>query len=128
VAATLGAFDLVVVGVGPRVRAADVRRLGARARERGTVIVAVHGPDRRCSWPDVPDLTLTAARSRWAGLGAGHGYLRTRTLDVVAEGRRGFSRPRQTELVLPLGAGPEPGAAIGAEPGERSPSVVRRAG
>jgi hypothetical protein len=133
VAATIGAFDLVVVGVGPRVRAADVRRLGARARERGTVIVAVHGPERRGMWPDVPDLTLTATGSRWAGLGTGHGHLRTRTFDVLAEGRRGFSRPRRAELVLPLGAVPDPGAAEVVRPSvagrdEHPTPVVRRAG
>ncbi len=124
VAATLGAFDLVVVGVGARVRAGDVRRLGARARERGTVIVAVQGPERRGVWPDAPDLTLTATGSRWSGLGAGHGHLRTRTLDVLAEGRRGFSRPRRAELVLPLGAAPGPVAADGVDSPTRIPAGV----
>jgi hypothetical protein len=130
VAATLGAFDIVLVGAGPRVRASDVRRLAARARERGTVIVAVQGAHRRAAWPDAPDLTLTASGSRWTGLGAGHGHLRTRVVDVVADGRRGFARSRRAEVVFPLGA-TEPeavtrGAPVGMEPVPIT--VVARAG
>jgi hypothetical protein len=81
----------------------------------------------------VPDLTLTVTRSRWAGLGAGHGHLRTRTLDVLAEGRRGFSRPRRAELVLPLGATVDPGTGEEVRPSvterdENPTPMVRRAG
>ena len=100
VAALLGAFDLVMVGMGRRVRATDVRRLGARARERGSVLVALRGACGNAVWPDAPDLNLCAAGSQWSGLGAGHGHLRSRVLTVRAEGRRSFSRPRQAELVL----------------------------
>ena len=39
VAALVGAVDVVVVGPTHRVRTADARRLAARARERGTVLV-----------------------------------------------------------------------------------------
>jgi len=39
VAALIGAVDVVVVGPARRVRAADARRLAARARERGTVLI-----------------------------------------------------------------------------------------
>ena len=100
VAALLGAFDLVVVGMSRRVRATDVRRLGARARERGSVLVALRGVCGNAVWPDAPDLTLTTDGSQWSGLGAGHGHLRARVLTVRAEGRRSFSRPRHAELVL----------------------------
>lgn len=100
VAALLGAFDLVMVGMGRRVRATDVRQLGARARERGSVLVALRGACGNAVWPDAPDLNLCAAGSQWSGLGTGHGHLRTRVLTVRAEGRRSFSRPRQAELVL----------------------------
>ncbi len=103
VAATLGAFDLVVVGITRRVRAAEVRRLTARARERGAVIVVLGAAARGAvAWPEAPDLRLTATASRWHGLGAGHGHLRSRTIEVLAEGRRSFSRPRRGEIVMPL--------------------------
>lgn len=102
VAALLGAFDLVVVGMHRRVRAGDVRRLGARARERGSVLVALRGGCGGAAvWPDAPDVGLVASTSQWSGLGVGHGHLRARTLTVRAEGRRGFSRPRQVQVTLP---------------------------
>ena len=104
VAALLGAFDIVVVGMGRRVRAGDVGRLGARARERGSVLVALRGACGAAVWPATPDLTLTAGVSQWSGLGAGHGHLQARTLTVRAIGRHGFSRPRQVDLVFPLTA------------------------
>jgi hypothetical protein len=100
VAALLGAFDLVVVGMGRRVRPTDVRRLGARARERGSVLVALRGVSGNAVWPEAPDVTLEVDGSRWSGLGMGHGHLRARTLTVRAHGRRGFAQPRHTELIL----------------------------
>lgn len=39
VAALVGAFDLVLVPVAPRARTGEVRRLTARARERGSVLI-----------------------------------------------------------------------------------------
>ena len=105
VAALLGAFDLVIVGRHRRVRAGDVRRLTARARERGAVLVALGGTGGRAVWPDAPDLGLVATAASWSGLGVGHGHLRSCALQVHAEGRRAFSRPRVAEVRLPLGAG-----------------------
>jgi hypothetical protein len=108
VAAALGAFDLVIVGCPRRVRAADARRLTARARERGAVVIVLEGHGQVAAWPEAPDLRLTAASSRWDGLGLGHGNLRARTIEVLAEGRRGFARPRRVEVVVPSGAAPAP--------------------
>jgi hypothetical protein len=104
VAALLGAFDLVLVAPGHRVAAGAVRRLTARARERGTVLMPVTGPAGRLApraWPEPPELRLGAVAARWEGLHQGHGHLRSRRLTVEATGRRGLSRPRRVELLLP---------------------------
>jgi hypothetical protein len=114
VAALLGAFDLVFVAPGHRVAPGAARRLAARARERGSVLVVVAGPSGRYtagSWPEAPELRLGAAGARWSGLGRGHGHLRARRLVVEATGRRVFARPRRAELLLP---GPD--GAIGTVP------------
>lgn len=100
VAALLDAIDVVAVapaGAGGRVRvrAADARRLAARARERGAVLVVV-GP-----WPDGPDVTLSVAGVEWTGLGAGHGALTRRRLSVVGSGRGAAARQRRVAVELP---------------------------
>jgi hypothetical protein len=104
VAALLGAFDLVLVGPGHRVPAGAVRRLAARARERGSVLMPVAGPAGRFTagaWPEAPELRLGAVASRWDGLHRGHGHLRARRLTLEATGRRGLSQPRRVEVLLP---------------------------
>jgi hypothetical protein len=99
VAALVDAVDLVLVGP-TTVRAADVRRVLARARERGAVLVPIGG-----GWPEPVDLTLTTSASRWHGLGAGHGHLRARRVRVDTSGRRDAARPRRADLWLPAPGG-----------------------
>ncbi len=94
VAALLDALDVVVVRPPGSVRGSHVRRLAARARERGAVLVPV------CSWEGA-DVCLGVTRSEWHGLGAGHGYLRSRRLEVAARGRGAADRPRQAGVWLP---------------------------
>ena len=95
VAALLDAIDLVAL-VAPRtVRAADARRLSARARERGSVLVVVG------RWPEGPDVRLQPAAATWSGLGDGHGALGSRRLEVVAGGRGAAARERRVTVVLP---------------------------
>ena len=112
VASVLEAADVVVVGLpGRGVRPADSRRLVARARERGAVLVLVGVPVTGVgilgagvagrSWPELPDLRLEVETAVWEGLGQGHGYLRSRAVTVAATGRRGASRPRRVALWLP---------------------------
>jgi hypothetical protein len=104
VAALVGAFDLVLVGPHHRVPAVAARRLVARARERGTVLVIVPGPlgaGRTPVWPEGADLRLVAAGATWHGLARGHGHLRWRQLQVEASGRRGLARVRRVDLLLP---------------------------
>lgn len=95
VAALVDAVDLVVLGPA-RVRPGDARRLGARARERGAVLLPVG-----MEWPEAPDVTLRSGSGRWEGLGAGHGHLQARRVRLTATGRRDAARPRATEVWLP---------------------------
>jgi hypothetical protein len=95
VAALVGAVDVVVVSPTHRVAAGDARRLAARARERGTILVQL------TSSPVEADLHLTGVEARWQGLGRGHGHLRARRLVVEAGGRRRAARVRRVELWLP---------------------------
>lgn len=100
VAALVDGFDLVLVAVGAgrnRLRAGDARRLAARVRERGAVLVAVGGelPGERSP------LRLTATSSMWQGLGEGWGHLQGRRMVVEASGRGEAARSRLAELWLP---------------------------
>ncbi len=82
---------------GSRLRAGDARRLVARVRERGSVLVAVGGdlPGERSP------LRLTVTSSTWQGLGEGWGHLRGRRVAVEAEGRGEAAHGRRAELWLP---------------------------
>ena len=81
------------------VRPADARRLVARTRERGTVLVVLESSGSR--WPEPPDLRMSVAGARWEGLGWGHGHLRRRRLEVLVSGRRAATRERRATLWLP---------------------------
>jgi hypothetical protein len=81
VAALLDGVALVVAAVPTALRLGDARRLVARARERGTVLVALG------SWPAEAVVRLHAAGGPWTGLDAGAGLLGTRPLDVRVDGK-----------------------------------------
>ena len=100
VAALLDGFDLIVLRPPGRARAADARRLAARVRERGAVMVLLDDP----LWPETPDVRLAVKRSVWEGLGNSYGRLLSRRVEVVAGGRRLAGRERRRWLWLP-GAG-----------------------
>jgi hypothetical protein len=102
VAALLDAVEVVLVQPTAPVTPTVQRRLVARARDRGSVLVQAGG--RADLWAAQPDLTVTAGVSRWEGLGVGHGRLRARRVEVQVSGRRSAVRPRAAELWLP---GPE---------------------
>jgi hypothetical protein len=107
-AALLDALDVVVVRPARPVRPADARRLAARARERGSVLVPLAaGPP---AWPEGLDLRLRAVGATWHGLGSGHGHLRARRVEVVASGRGAAARERRVALWLPGPGGVQPGA------------------
>jgi len=96
VAALVGAVDVVLVGPGVRIRPADVRRLSARMRERGSVLIRIGAIDE----PGV-DVGLRVVESEWSGLGVGHGLLRARRVRIETQGRGSAARPRGAALLLP---------------------------
>lgn len=98
VAVLLDSLDLVVVEAPAHCRPADARRLGARAREHGSVLCVVGRPG---GWPEPPELTLTTETEEWEGLGIGSGTLRARRARVIVAGRRGADRPAATACLLP---------------------------
>jgi hypothetical protein len=121
VAALLDSVDLVLVAPPARVRAADARRLRARTRELGAVLIVVGA-----GWPESVDLELHVTAGSWVGLDAGHGHLQARQIDVAASGRGAAARPRRVRVWLPDAHG-----AMAAAPPLAAPTdgaTVERAG
>jgi hypothetical protein len=106
VATLVDAFDLVLARTPGRVRTGDARRLAARARERGSVLIVLAD-----SWEGA-ELRLTVVDAVWEGLEAGHGHLRARRVTVETGGRRRADRPHLVDLWLP---DPDGGVSV-AEP------------
>lgn len=101
VAALIDGFDVVVIQAGRGgVRPADARRLVARARERGAVLVQLG-----TGWPDGADLQLEVTQAHWEGLDAGHGHLQARKVQVVRRGRGEAAQPHHLDLWLPAPSG-----------------------
>jgi hypothetical protein len=122
VAALVGGIDVIVVDGRAPLATADGRRLAARVRERGSVLVTVTPgslPARRRpgAWP--ADVTLTVTAGSWEGLGTGHGHLHHRRVRVEAEGRGQSSRPRRAELWLPA-AGEDDSTVVPLRMGRRA--------
>jgi hypothetical protein len=92
IAALLDGVDLVAVAT--ELGDAAARRLSARARHRGAVLLSL------VSWP-AADLELTCEPGGWTGLGEGHGHLRHRQVRVHSRGRGAAARPARTTLLLP---------------------------
>ena len=92
--ALLDGVDLVVTD--PRsVRPEVARRLAARARNRGSVLVALG------QWP-AADVEFHCTPGAWAGvLDRGAGYLRSRPVEVHVRGRGAAARPRSASMLLP---------------------------
>jgi len=92
VAALLDGITVVVAAVPPHVRLGDARRLVARARERGAVLVAFG------AWPVEAAVRVHAGPSSWRGLDIGSGLLDARDLNIEVEAKgvetkgRGFAR------------------------------------
>jgi 4-amino-4-deoxy-L-arabinose transferase-like glycosyltransferase len=138
VAAVAEAFDVVLVRHHHPVRPGDARRLTARVRERGGVLVQL--PGRSGAWPDAPDLTFTLSAPDWRGVAGnapGAGHLSARLVQVTVDGRRAAARGRSASLWLPgpdgeiALAAPFPGLGHrnGGETSQRSePAVLEQAG
>ena len=98
VGALVGAVDVVVTAPPARVRAGEARRVTARLRERGTVMVQAGGK----APPGAPaEVSLAVTGVRWEGLGAGYGRLSARRVSVERTGRGAASRPLAVDLWLP---------------------------
>ena len=110
-AVLLDGLDLVVLDLGgASVSPSRARGLVARARHRSSVLVVTGG-----SWPGA-ELVLRAEVGPSAGLGRGHGRLRSRELLVTVHGRGQAVRGRHRRVLLRC-AGPDSGgAAVGWEP------------
>jgi hypothetical protein len=93
VAAVLDGISVVLAEVPAFVRVGDARRLLARARERGAVLVTT-GP-----WPAEAALRLRTGDPSWRGLGRGTGMLTGRELQVHVDGRGAAARARAGALV-----------------------------
>ena len=91
VATLLGAVELVLLQSPVSPSAVHVRRLTAHARRHGAVLV-VTGP-----WEGA-QVRLRVASSLWTGISGGHGHLRGRRVQVVAEGK---GLPQRAWLWLP---------------------------
>lgn len=99
---------LPVVAVRPHGRAgdADISRLSARLRDRGTVLL-VQG-----AWPQAQAM-LSIEDPAWEGVGDGHGCLTRREVSVTVSSRRS-PVPRTARMLLP-----DVGGALAAAPDQQ---------
>lgn len=95
VAVLLEAVDVVLVRPPARPPSPVVRRLAAVARTSGSCLLVAG------EWEGAMT-RVRVASSLWTGLGAGHGHLRGRRVNVVAQGRGAAGgRPRSVWVWLP---------------------------
>lgn len=92
VAALAEVMGVVAVRPAGRVTPTDANRLTARLREHGCVLLVCG------EWPRA-EASLSLGRTRWFGLGEGHGYLNRREAEVTSRTRHGLTRTAL--LVLP---------------------------
>jgi hypothetical protein len=102
VAALLDGCDLVLLRPPSRPSAQVRRRVEAVTRRHGGVLVVAG------DW-EGSQCRLTVAHREWTGIGVGHGRLRARRVQIVADGRGAAARPRAQWLWLP---GPDGTAAV----------------
>ena len=94
VASLLDGCELVLLRPPDRPSAQMRRRLEATVRRFGGVLVVAG------DW-DGAQTRLLVAHQEWAGIGAGHGRLRARRAQIVADGRGAAARQRARWLWLP---------------------------
>jgi hypothetical protein len=100
VAALVEAVDVVLVGAPPApVAPSRARRVVARLRERGSVLLQVGWPER--AWPERAELCLRGRSLGWTGIGEGHGHLQGRRVEITVGGRHGADRGRRALFWLP---------------------------
>lgn len=94
------------------------RRLSARARHRGAVLLSLG------SWPGA-EVELSCSASRWSGPEDGSGYLRQREVTVHVAGRGAAARPLRSALLLPGQDGAVASAGDGIAARSVAPEEVR---
>lgn len=106
-AALIDGMDVVVVGPEAALLDQDRRRLTARARDRGTVLLPTASSGAAGGWAGA-HVVLEATAGGWAGVDRGVGWLRRRTLRVRRTGRGSAARPLHLDVELPVcrAAGP----------------------
>lgn len=112
VAALLDSIDIVLIRPPAHLRHGDARRLRARTKERGAVLIPVLDGARSISqsWAEGADIRLCVADGAWEGTGTGDGRLCHRQITVATGGRGAAARESRIRLALP--ATPEaPGAS-----------------
>lgn len=97
-AALFDSVDAVLFAPQAAVRPSEARRVAARSRDRGSVLVVL---DHHGHWPGPSDLRCTVTGSQWSGLSRGHGLLTSRRYDLEVSGRGAAARPRRAPLRLP---------------------------
>lgn len=119
-AALIDGMDVVVVGPEVSLLDQDRRRLTARARDRGTVLLPTASSGAASGWAGA-HVVLEATAGDWTGVDHGVGWLRRRTLRVRRTGRGSAARPLHLDVELPVcraaGPGlvpPHQGAGLGA--------------
>lgn len=117
VAALLDGMDVVLVGPRAVLDDADRRRLTARARDRGTVLLST------TDWPGA-HLRFTAESSGWTGLGRGHGRLRACTLTVHRTGRGRASAGKTVRVELPTAVTPGTAGSVVSDGGATGRSAA----
>lgn len=93
VAALLDAADIVVLKPPGGSAGSNSRRLSARVRERGAVLLVLG------EWEGA-EVVLTPTDIRWHGIGSGHGRLVGCQLAVESSGRGAAGRPRHARLLV----------------------------
>jgi len=93
-AALMEGFDVVLLRPPGRASPSDARKLTARARERGAVLVVLG------DWASPADMHLRVVAGDWRGLEDGPGYLAGRDVEVEAGGRGAASRPRRGHMTF----------------------------
>lgn len=94
-AAMVDVFDLVMCDGLEGISSSQSRKLSARVRERGCVLLVLGGDTGAGGSADV---IVEVDDVTWSGLGDGSGRLRSRSSTVTVHGRRGLSRPRSSRI------------------------------
>jgi len=103
-AALVDVLPVVVLRPAGRISDGDAERLAARLRKREAALITLG------DWPGC-EASLRIVRSEWEGIGAGHGILRGRRVEVAVESRGMRTRSRWIRL-----PGPDAGARVGELP------------